>query len=104
MGYNPDITQQVIKPINDPDANVGNETTGAPLTARALWEVAADNPDDLTPHGAFSEGDQFVMQQLFEISQGPDDDLSWARARVLSLFPANDGIVDSINALLRDFE
>ena len=94
-------TKFILDNLNDPENNPGSETTGAPLTTRVLWEIAADNSDDMTPHGQFSVGDQFVMQQLFEISQSPDDDLSWARAKVLQLFPAQDGIAQDINALLR---
>lgn len=94
-------TKFILDNLNLPENNPGSETTGAPLTARVLWEISADNPDDLTPHGQFSVGDQFVMQQLFEITAGPDSDLSWARARVVGLFPANDGIPTAINALLR---
>jgi hypothetical protein len=102
VGYDVNgATKDILAMLNDAELNPGNETTGAPLTARVLWEISADSPDDLTPHGQFSVGDQFVMQQLFEISSGPDDDLSWARARVLNLFPANDGIPQAINALLR---
>jgi len=102
MGYDPaGGTRILLDLLNEPGSNVGGETTGAPLTARALWEICADNPDDLTPHGPFSEGDQFVVQQFFEIAGSPEADLSWGRARLRSLFPAADGIVDAIDALLR---
>ena len=102
MGYDPaGPTQAILDLLNDPENNVGNETTGAPLTTRALWEISADNSDDLTPHGNFSVGDQFVVQQLFEISSGPGDDLSWARTKLRALFPANDGFVTDLDALIR---
>lgn len=102
MGYdvNANVTT-LMGLLNEADANVGGETTGAPITARVLWEACADNPDDLTPHGQFSAGDQFVVQQLFETSEGPYSDLSWARARFINLFPPTDGIVTTINSLLR---
>ena len=106
VGYNVQgSVSRLVFLVNDPDSNTGGlgrgETTQETLTVRRLWELAADNPDDLTPHGNFSAGDQFVMQQIFEISSTLDDDLSWARDRIINLFPANDGIVASINALIR---
>jgi hypothetical protein len=106
VGYNLNgSVSQIVKLVNDPDSNTGGagrgETINETLTTRRLWEISADNPDDLTPHGQFSVGDQFVMQQLFEVTQGLDDDLEWARDRVINLFPAQDGIVTSINALTR---
>jgi len=102
MGYNPTgATQQLLNLLNDPANNTGGETTSAPLTARVLWEIAADNPDDLTPHGQFSEGDALVFQGLWEISIDPDADISWARMRVLNLFPANDGLRTDLEALVR---
>ena len=106
VGYNLNgQTNKIIFLLNDPDSNTGGlgrgETVNDTLTIRKLWEICADNPDDLTPHGQYSAGDQFVMQQVFEISSSLDDDIEWARARIIALFPAQDGIVDAINALTR---
>lgn len=101
MGYAAvvDQTQNLLKLLNDPTNNVGGETAQGDLTPRVLWELAADNPDDFTPHGQFSEGDQFVMQQLFEISNLIDDDLNWARDKISNIFPAADGFRIALEAL-----
>ena len=102
MGYNPTgSTQQLLNKLNDPANNVGGDTATAPLTARLLWEAAADNSDDLTPHGQFSEGDQIAFRGLLEISESPDDDISWARTRVANLFPAQDGLRQALEAQVR---
>ena len=102
MGYDTNANvNTLIGLLNDAASNIGGETTGAPLTARSLWEICADNTDDLTPHGQFSVGDQFVVQQFFEVAGSPDTDLSWGRARFRSLFPAADGIVSALDALQR---
>ena len=106
VGYNlQGSVSRLVFLVNDPDSNTGGlgrgETVNDTLTVRKLWEIAADNPDDITPHGAFSAGDQSVFLQIFEISSSLDDDIEWARARIIALFPANDGIVDDINALTR---
>ena len=101
MGYAAvvDQTTQLLKLLNDPASNVGGDTAQGDLTPRVLWELAAANPDDFTPHGQFSEGDQFVMQQLFEISNNLDDDLNWARSLISNIFPANDGFRIALEAL-----
>ena len=103
MGYNPTgPTQQLLNLLNDPSNNVGGETIQAVLTPRSLWEAAADNSDDLTPHGQFSEGDQIAFRGLLEITANVDDDISWARTRVQNLFPAQDGIRQDLEAQVRD--
>lgn len=102
MGYNLNANVTVTqKQLNDPAANVGGETVQGDLTTQILWELAADNTDDFTPHGQFTEGDQFVMQQLFEITTDLSEDLNWARAKISNIFPVNDGFRQDLEALTR---
>lgn len=102
MGYNLNQNvSQTINKLNTGTLNVGLETVQGDLTTQILWELAADNPNDFTPHGQFTVGDQFVMQQLFEITTSLGDDLNWARAKIASLFPTNDGFRLALEALVR---
>jgi len=94
-------TNLKARSVSDPAANPGTETTGSPITARVLWELCADHAGDLTIGGQFTQGEQFVVQQLFELTQDQNEDISWARARFRAFFPAQAGIVAALDALLR---
>ena len=86
MGYNPTgNTQQLLQLLNDPNNNVGGETTGDRLTVGLLFDAALAAPDDLNVIGQFSEGDQIIIMQFLQ--QDLSKDIEEYRSRIEAILP-----------------
>ena len=46
-------------------------------------------------------GHHEALKMVVETSFGDETDLTWAKSRIIALFPAQDGIVTALNALVR---
>lgn len=94
MGYNPISDQQVIKPINDPDANVGGETVARTFDHFAMLEAL--DPADLEAQQTNTGAGAYV--QALAIYQG---DISSFKAKFRALFAGNSATVTALDAQTR---
>ena len=89
-------TNKTLALFNNPDLNVGGETTGDTFTPRLILDVV--EPSDLTPSGQFSQGDLEWIKMVLEASSGMDDDLSDNEAKFRARFAANDQTITNLDA------
>lgn len=92
MGYGGiDTFHGILIPLlTDPANNVGGEVGTPTLTTGALWDILATE--------VVSTGDQFLIQLLFEATQGLQDDISARRAALADI---DAGLGSKINSLTR---
>lgn len=95
MGYNPISDNQVIKPINDPDANVGGETVGRVFTQEAMLEAL--DPTNLDDQQTNTGAGAYV--QALASYQG---DISAFKAKFRAMFAANSATVQALDAQTRN--
>ena len=80
-------TNKTLALFNDPDLNVGGETTGEAFTPSLILDVIF--PDDLTVGNKFSSGQDSWLKLLLEASETLFDDMSQWEAKFRSLFDIN---------------
>ena len=96
MGYNPDDTNGLLRLLNDPDNNVGGETTGADLTVALLLE--AIDPSDFVGNQV-TDGERVYLQAF--MIRDLSDNIEAYRAKIVSALPAQSGTVAALNAQSR---
>jgi hypothetical protein len=89
MGYlSSGNTQKLLDLLNDGDKNLGGETTAGDITPAILVNDLIA-PGDLEPLGQFGTGELEWVKMVMEISQTPNDNISFLRTKLESVFPAN---------------
>lgn len=102
MGYNLNGSQSRIAfLLNDPASNVGGEVTGDDLTISLFLDAIAANPESLTVGGQFTQGELETIKLIFEASGSLDDNIERYRAQITGMFPANDGLRQTLEAQTR---
>ena len=77
VGYNPDVTAELLSALNDAASNPGPETGNAKLELEDLLEMLFTQN--------ISAGDQFRVQLIFEMSTTANDDVSRFKAQLSAL-------------------
>lgn len=93
MGYNPDNTQQVIKPINDPDSNVGGETQSRPFNVSAMLDALV--PADYDAQQTATDAATYVHTL---VEYGAYGDIAPYKTKFRDLFAANSDTVAALDA------
>lgn len=100
MGYaSAANTTQLLVLFNDPDSNVGAETTGAKFTPELVLEVV--EPSDLTTGGLFNEGEQTWFNTLMSLATYLDVGFAAYKDKFISIFPANSTTINNLEAKIR---
>ncbi len=96
MGYPLNNVTQIIKLINDPDDNLGNETVAETLTVAMLLDVV-DMADFDGPQ--VSDGERRFIESF--LNRDLNEDIDRWKDKIRSAFQVNSGTSNAIAALVR---
>ncbi len=96
MGYPLNNVTQIVKLINDPDANLGNETVAETLTVAMLLDVV-----DMADFDAqqVSDGERRFIESF--LGRDLNEDIDRWKVKIRSAFQVNSGTSAAIEALVR---